>query len=90
MITVIQIRNAKDFKLFYSSHGFNEGLDVTGYLIYPDTSKSSVLHFLELGDGIYVTAVPYERKTKEFDEKYGVVIKENGETKHFDFIRIVN
>lgn len=88
----ITIRNLGkgNFQLFYSPHGFKEGLNVTGYLIYSDFSKSGVLNFVELGDGVYAINVPYDRKTLEFDEKYGVVIKEDGETKHFDIIRMIN
>ena len=88
----ISIRNLGkgNFQLFYAPSGFKVGLVVTGYLIYPDFSKSPVLSFTELGDGVYAVNVPYNRKTMEFDEKYGIVIKENGETKHFNLIQMVN
>lgn len=88
----ITIRNSGlgSYQLFYASGGFVEGLTVTGYIIYPDLTKSSVLPFDELGDGIYVGIVPYVRKTMEYDEKYGMVIKENGETKYFGLIQMIN
>jgi len=90
MLLVIQIRNSRDFQLLYASKGFTEGLDVIGYLIYPNLTKSDILTFSELGDGIYAVSVPYKRQTEELDEKYGVVVKENGETKHFEIIRMIN
>lgn len=90
MNITVQIRNSTEIQLLYSAEKFTTGLNVTGYLIYPDLSKSSVLTFNELGDGIYVAMFPYTRKTTELDEKYGIVVKENGITKHFDFIKLIN
>ena len=88
----ITIRNLGKgtFQLFYAPFGFKEGLVVTGYLIYPDFSKSPILSFEELGDGVYAVNITYKRKTMEYDEKYGIVIKENGETKHFNIIQMEN
>lgn len=90
MNIVIHIRGADSFQLLYSSWKFKTGLTVTGYLIYPDLTKSPVMDFDELGDGVYAVAAPYEKKTQEHDEKYGVVIKENGETMSFGFVRLIN
>jgi len=40
-------------RLFYKAAGFKEGITVTGYFIQPDLSKTAMLAFTELYDGIY-------------------------------------
>lgn len=90
MSIVLQIGRNYHFQLLYSALGFVAGLAVTGYLIYPDRTKSDVVVFEDLGDGIYAGDFPYIRKTAELDEKYGVVIKENGVVKHFELIKMIN
>ena len=74
--------------LMYSSVNFVEGLTVTGYLIYPDLTKSSVVTFDELGDGIYWGCLPNKHKANKPVVRYGVVIKENGVITKFDFLSI--
>ena len=90
MVVVIQIRNKGEFQLLYSSAGYAGGLNVTGYLIYPDLTKSSITSFVDIGDGIYAATFTHIRKTQDLDEKYGIVIKENGDVKYFGFIKIIN
>lgn len=90
MNIVIQIRDNSHFRLLYVATKFRTGLTVTGYLIYPDATKSGTITFDELGDGIYTQIFPYVRKTRELDEKYGVVMKEDGKVKGVDFIKMIN
>ena len=59
-ITVRHYENV--FQVFYASAGFQKELTVTGYVIYPDMTKSDVLEFEELGDGIYSGLFPFEKK----------------------------
>jgi len=61
-------RGEESFHLFFVAKRFQEGLTVTGYLIYPNLSKSDVVNFVELGDGIYVGEFPFSKKTP-FSEK---------------------
>lgn len=70
--------------------GFQTGLVVTGYLIFPSRSKSAEVGFDELGDGIYAGVFPYQRQTNKLHEKYGVVVKENGIPKSFGTIQMIN
>jgi len=88
----IYIRNQGlgSFQLLYASRGFHEGLEVTGYLIYPNKTKSNVEIATELGDGIYSLSFPYERQTLEYEDKYGIVVKENGTTRYFGTILMIN
>lgn len=76
------------FQIFYSSAGFRVGLTVTGYVIYPDMSKSDVLEFDEIGDGIYSGLFPFEKKSNKLVERYGLVMKENGVTKLFEIVNL--
>lgn len=89
-LVVIPIRGKSSFNLLYSSQGFVTGLTVTGYLIYPDVTKSGVVSFDEIGDGIYSASFSYQQKIPEHTEKYGIVVKENGDIKYFGFIEIIN
>lgn len=76
------------FQVFYASSKFQEGLTVTGYIIYPDMTKSDVLEFDELGDGIYSGFFPFVKKSNNRIERYGVVMKENGVTKLFEIVNL--
>uniref|UniRef100_A0A6M3JXG8 Uncharacterized protein n=1 Tax=viral metagenome TaxID=1070528 RepID=A0A6M3JXG8_9ZZZZ len=76
------------FQIFYASAGFREGLTVTGYVIYQDMTKSDVVEFDELGDGIYSGIFPFEKKSNNLIERYGLVMKENGVTKLFKIINL--
>lgn len=84
----ISITNETSIQLLYSSKDFVGGLSVTGYLIYPDLTKTSVIVFDELGDGIYVGVFPNEHLTDKTTVRYGVVVKENGITAMFEFLTI--
>jgi len=77
------------FQIFYVSVGFQEGLTITGYVIYPDMTKSDMLEFDELGDGIYSGLFPFEKKSNNRIERYGLVMKENGVTKLFEIINLI-
>lgn len=84
----VVLNNRKKFPLFYSAKNFQTGLTVTGYFIYPDLQKSSPFTFSELGDGIYGIEIINNRNNEANTEKYGVVIKENGEIRKFEIIYI--
>lgn len=86
-ITVRHYENV--FQIFYAAVDFQEGLTVTGYVIYPDLTKSDVLEFEELGDGIYSGLFPFEKKSNKRIERYGLVMKENGMTKLFEIINLI-
>ena len=88
-ISVI-LNNGEKYHLLYSANGFQEGLTVTGYFIYPDFQKSSTFTFDELGDGIYSVAISYDRKTDSYTEKHGLVVKEDGVVKKFEILQIRN
>ena len=77
------------FQLLYSSTGYTEGLTVTGYLILPDLTKSVVVDFEELGDGVYAGLMPFTKVRNRRKEKLGLVIKENGVVKKFDIIDLL-
>ena len=74
------------FQLLYSATGFAEGLTVTGYLILPDLTKSAVVAFEELGDGIYVGLMPFTKVRNRKKERLGLVVKENGIVKKFEIV----
>lgn len=83
----ITLWGEETFQLLYSSVGYTEGLTVTGYLILPpDSTKSVVVAFEELGDGIYAGSMPFTRVRNRAKEKLGLVIKENGVVKKFEII----
>ena len=88
-INIVLRHHENVFQIFYASVGFQEGLTITGYVIYPDLTKSDVLEFDELGDGIYSGLFPFEKKSNNRIEKYGVVMKEDGVTKLFEIIDLV-
>ena len=88
-ITITLRHHEGVFQVFYQSLNFQEGLTVTGYVIYPDLTKSDVLEFDELGDGIYSGLFPFEKKSNDRIEKYGTVMKENGVTKLFEIINLI-
>lgn len=88
-ITITVRHHENVFQVFYASAGFKERLTVTGYVIYPDLTKSDVLEFDELGDGVYSGLFPFEKKSNNRIEKYGIVMKENGVTKLFEIIDLV-
>lgn len=90
MLISILIANDK-FRLFYSTVNFVVGKTITGYLIYPNTEKSDVFTFDELGDGIYSVIATITKKTNpdRFKEKYGLVIKENGVVKYFEILGFI-
>src|SRR4030042_6303315 len=90
MSIIINSLGKTEFTLFYSATGFGEGKIVTGYLIYPDFTKSPLTTFNEIGDGIYGASFPYMRKTLEYEEKYGIVVKEDEATKLFTTIKMIN
>lgn len=87
---IIRNQGIEKFQLLYASRGFHVGLDVTGYLIYPNKTKSNVETATEIGDGIYSLSFPYVRQTLEGEDKYGVVVKENGTVRYFGIIRMIN
>jgi hypothetical protein len=89
MTFTVVLNNGKKFHLLYSAQKFETGLTVTGYFIYPDLQKSQVFSFSELDDGVYAVEVTNDREKQSNVEKYGIVIKENGEVKKFDVIQIV-
>ena len=90
-MTISILRDNKDnFQLLYSSIQFATGLTVTGYLIYPDLTKSDPFTFNEEGDGIYSITITHSRKTNTNIEKYGLVIKEDGVVKKFEIIQNQN
>ena len=88
-ITVTLRHHESVFQLFYASKDFQEGLIVTGYLIYSDLTKSDVQTSEELGDGIYSVLFPYIQKSNKRIERYGLVMKENGVTKLFEIINLI-
>ena len=88
-INIVLRHHENVFQIFYASVSFQEGLTVTGYVIYPDLTKSDVLEFDELGDGIYSGLFPFEKKSNNRIEKYGIVMKEDGATKLFEIIDLV-
>lgn len=85
-VTVRHYENV--FQIFYAAASFQEGLTITGYVIYPDITKSDVLEFEELGDGIYSGLFPFVKKSNNRIEKYGLVMKENGVTKLFEIVNL--
>ena len=86
-ITVI-LNNKKNFHLFYSAEKFATGKTVTGYFIYPNLEKSDDFLFDDLGDGIYSAEIINNRTGISSREKYGIVVKEDGEVKKFEMIQI--
>lgn len=90
MDIIIRNQGTGHFQLLYASRGFHESLDVTGYLIYPNTSKSNTETATEIGDGVYSLSFPYVRQTLEWEDKYGIVVKENGIVRLFGIIRMIN
>lgn len=89
MSVEIILNNEKNFHLLYSAEKFTTDLTITGYFIYPDLEKSAVFTFEEIGDGIYSSVIINNRKGRVNTEKYGIVIKENGEVKKFEVIQIL-
>ena len=87
-ITVTLRHHEGVFQVFYQSLNFQEGLTVTGYLIYSDLTKSDVQTFEELGDGIYSMLFPYIQKSNKRVERYGFVGMENGVTKLFEIVNL--
>ena len=88
-ITITLRHHEGVFQVFYTSRNFQEGLTVTGYLIYSDLTKSDVQTFEELGDGIYSAFFPYIQKSNKRIERYGLVGKENGVTRLFEIINLI-
>ena len=88
-ITITLRHHEGVFQIFYSSKGFQEGLTVTGYLIYTDLTKSDVQTFEELGDGIYSMLFPYVQRSNNRIERYGLVMKENEVTKLFEIVNLM-
>lgn len=88
-ITVTLRHHESVFQIFYISENFQEGLTVTGYLIYSDLTKSNVQTFEELGDGIYSMLFPYTQKSNKRVERYGFVGMENGVVKLFDIVNLI-
>ena len=88
-ITITLRHHEGVFQIFYASASFREGLTVTGYVIYSDMTKSDVLEFNELGDGIYSGLFPFEKKSNNLIERYGLVMKENGVTKLFEIVNLI-
>ncbi len=86
----ISINNRVEFQIFYCAKGFAEGKIVTGYFIYPDSSKSDIFTFNELGDGIYSVTIPHCKQTTCSEEKHGLVVKEDGDVKLFEIVTIRN
>lgn len=84
----VTIEGGHGFQLFYQAEKFATHKNVTGYLIFPDMSKSETFVFNELGDGIYEKFCDYERKTDSHIEKYGLVVKEDATVKFFDIIHV--
>jgi len=76
--------------MLYSTVGFCTGISVTGYLIFPNRTRSAEVTFVDLGDGIYAGDFPYQRQTNCLYEKYGVVIKENGVPRFFGTVQMIN
>lgn len=74
------------FQLLYASAGYVAELTVTGYLILPDLTKSVVVAFEELGDGIYTGLMPFTKVRNRRKERLGLVIKEDGVVKKFEII----
>ena len=90
MAITITVRHHENvFQIFYFAKNFQEGLTITGYVIYPDMTKSDVLEFDELGDGIYSGMFPFVKKSNNRIERYGIVMKENGVTKLFDIVNLI-
>ncbi len=87
---MINIYNNND-AIFYQAVGFREEVAVTGFIIFPDMTKSLESSFTELGDGIYYLKVCLKglKGYKDMD-KFGVVIKENDVTKKFETIFVDN
>ena len=88
-INIVLRHHENVFQIFYFAINLQEGLTITGYVIYPDMTKSDVLEFDELGDGIYSGLFPFEKKSNNRIEKYGIVMKEDGATKLFEIIDLV-
>lgn len=88
-VDIILRHHENVFQVFYASTSFQEELTITGYVIYPDMTKSDVLEFDELGDGVYSGLFPFEKKSNKRIEKYGLVMKEDGVTKLFEIIDLV-
>lgn len=86
MTVPITLWGQEAFQLLYSSTGYTEGLTVTGYLILPDLTKSVVVEFEDLGDGIYAGLMPFIKTRNRMKEKLGLVMKEDGVVKKFEII----
>jgi len=90
MAITITIRHHENvFQIFYASAGYQEAVTVTGYVIYPNMTKSDVVEFDELGDGIYSGTFPFEKQSNNRTEKLGLVMKENGVTKLFEIVNLI-
>lgn len=87
-ITITLRHHEGVFQIFYASAGFKEDLIVTGYVIYSDMTKSPIVNFDELGDGIYSGIFPFEKKSNNLIERYGLVMKENGVPKLFEIVNL--
>lgn len=88
MITAVN-DGGSSIRLFYAATLFQEGLTVTGYAIYDDATKSAVVSFTDLDDGIYTATMPIVQTNKSASEKYGVLVKENGIPKEFEILLVV-
>ena len=88
-ITITVQYHENVFQIFYAATSFQEGLTVTGYMIYPDLTKSDVLEFEDLDDGIYSGLFPFVKKSNNRVEKYGLVMKEDGVTKLFEIVNLI-
>jgi len=81
-------QNEGSYRLFYSSKGFLEGLNVTGYFIFNDGTKSDIFIFDDIGDGIYTIERDFEKQNSAHMEKMGIVVKEDGNISKFEMINI--
>lgn len=75
----------KKTRVYYHTRKFTEGVNVTGYFILPNDGAdcSEVYTFTEVKDGIYYLDITYR-----IIGKYGLVIKEDGETKLFEIFKV--
>lgn len=81
----------RDDAILYQTLAFREGVDVSGYIIYPDMSKTVETSFTELGDGIYFLRICLQgREGFQDKDKFGIVIKENGAVTKFETILVDN
>jgi len=86
---IVSKQNDDKIQVLYSARSFEINLNITAYLIYPDLTKSDIIIFSELGDGIYAGLFNLDLSKGRHIMKCGVLIKEGNIPSLFDIIEII-